>query len=51
MIQVSATTFPMLGLPDWAPTLVLALLGVATAPGIDFVAEKLRASRTRRRAA
>lgn len=25
MIQVSATTFPMVGLPAWAPTLVLAL--------------------------
>src|SRR5688500_6940833 len=25
MIQVSATTFPMVGVPEWAPTLVLAL--------------------------
>ena len=28
MIEVSATTFPMLNLPDWSPTLVLALLAV-----------------------
>lgn len=28
LIQVSATTFPMMGLPDWAPRLVLALLAL-----------------------
>ena len=28
MIEVSATTFPMMGLPEWAPTLVFALLAV-----------------------
>ena len=26
LVEVSATTFPMLNLPDWAPTLVLLLL-------------------------
>ena len=29
MIEVSATTFPMMSLPDWAPTLVFALLATA----------------------
>lgn len=28
VVEVAATTFPMMGLPGWAPTLVLALLGV-----------------------